>query len=563
MKKILYILIMFLALVACSKEDEAVPFELAQRELLFSADGGVVSFDLSAGGEWTVSCDREWCSVSPTNGVGSIVCQVSVDSSYLYKEREAHLTFRCGARSLPMTVRQFGYEKVIRLEREHIQVPDFTDYDGLYEDVRVESNVNYDVLIEYADPSLSGWLSARKTAPQAQSIPRAGSVRLNYQMYMSSACDREATVIFRQNDCQPGETPVESRLTFRQTRAQEIIPSREGDSLALLALSRIMHLNTAWDASRPMIYWQNVKLEPITYYNAKLQKTVTEPRVTEAAFTMFETDQSLPYQIRFLDQLRVLSFTANGNAHLKRIPLGDDVCQLKNLRSLSLLGYGITELPEAMKQMENLEELELSGNNFTQIPIDIISALDKHKLWYVNLANNRRRDVFSKFYENAAVRDTLGLHGSLPEELFRLQNVCYLGLSYNYFEGSVPDLGYDASAYATLEEKMAHNPVMPQLEQLSINLNYLSGDLPDWILYHPNLRCWDPYTLTFNQYEGSKDSRGRKTGFNNEPALIEQACKLWYDDDADDQWVKPFTRQNTFNPYLMYEVLRGESVYRK
>ena len=91
------------------------------------------------------------------------------------------------------------------------------------------------------------------------------------------------------------------------------------------------------------------------------------------------------------------------------------------------------------------------------------------------------RDVFGKLNENASVKDTLGLHGSLPEALFTLKNVVYIGLSYNYFEGAIPDMGYDASKYETEEEKVANNPVMPQLENLSINLNFLTGNIPDWI----------------------------------------------------------------------------------
>ena len=555
-------------LVACSDAQIATPFSVSESELVFLADGGQATIELSSGEEWTVSCDCEWCMVTPTNGVGSTTCEIRVDSSYLYKEREAHLTFRNESHSYPLTIRQFGYEKVIRLEKSSLEVPDFTDYDALFEEIKVESNVDYDVLVEYADPANADWLSVKKEAAPVQSIPRTGKVRMDYKMYMSSEADRQATVVFRQNDAAPGETPIESRLTFVQKRAQEIIPSREGDSLALLALSRIMHLSTGWDTSRPMIYWNNVKLDDVTYYNAKLQRTITEPRVVEVAFTMFDTNEGIPYQIQFLDQLRVLSFTANANAHLKRIELGDDVCSLKNLKSLALVGYGITALPEAMKEMTNLEELELSGNNLTEIPMDVITALDQHKLWYVNMANNRRRDVYARLYENVAVRDTLGLHGTLPEELFQLKNVCYIGLSYNYLEGSIPDMGYDASVYTTLEEKIAHNPVMPQLEQLSVNLNYLTGELPDWVLYHPNLRCWDPYTLTFNQYEQARDSRGRMVGFSNEPTSVEQACKLWYDDDAapDDNanyLNVPYNRQNTFNPYLMYDVLRGEPVTRR
>lgn len=548
-----FIAISFVALTtACSKDNEVIEFAIDTTTLDFNAEGGKQSLHLSADDDWTVTSDVEWCLVSPTNGVESTVCEVRVDTSYLYSRREGHLNFHCGNKTRQLTISQFGYEKVILLDKSEISVPDFTDYDELFEEIKVQTNVPYEVIIEYPDAERSGWLSVSiANQGEVQSVPRGGKVRIDYTMYLDSDRDREANVVFRQTNAKQGETPVETRLKFRQTKAQEIIPSREGDSLALLALSRIMRISTNWDTSQSMIYWNNISLEDVTYYNQKQKKTVTEPRVVAASFTMFNTSEGIPFHIRYLDQLRELSFIANSNAHIKDIDLGDNITYLSNLKYLTLLGYGISRLPERMKEMDKLQELDLSGNNLTEIPIDIISALDKKSLRYINLANNRKRDVFGNLYANAKDRAELGIHGEFPESLLHLKNIRYIGLSYNYLEGQIPNMGYDASKYATLEEKIAHNPVMPQLEQLSVNLNFLSGDLPDWLLYHPNLRCWDPYTLVFNQYERSRDSRGNATGFNNEPSSVEQACHLW-DSNPDE-----FTHQSTFNAKLKYETRIG------
>lgn len=543
---------LLLMMVSCSKENDAVEFGMDVSTLDFNAEGGKQTIQLSADGDWTVTSDVEWCLVSPTNGVASTVCEVRVDTSYLYSQREAHLNFHCGNRTRQVKVSQLGYEKVILLDRNEIRVPDFTDYDELFEDVRVQTNVPYEILIEYPDRERAGWLSANIVSQgQVQSVPRGGKVRFNYQMYLDSDRDRDATVVFRQTNAKPGETPVETRLQFHQTKAQEIIPSREGDSLALLALSRIMRIAVSWDTSQPMIYWSNITMQDVTYYNRKLQKTITEPRVVGASFTMFDTNEGVPFHVRYLDQLRELNFVANSNAHSRDIDLGEHITYLPNLKYLTLLGYGISRLPERMKEMDKLEEIDLSGNNLTEIPVDIITALDRKSLRYINLANNRKRDVFGNLYANASNRANLGIHGELPAALLQLKNIRYLGLSYNYLEGQIPDMGYDASKYSTLEEKVANNPVMPQLEQLSINLNYFSGDMPDWLLYHPNLRCWDPYTLVFNQYERSRDSRGNNTGFTNEPSSVEQVCRLWEYNPED------YNRKNTFDAKVKYETRFG------
>ena len=513
---------------ACD-EDETVPathIALSDEVIQFAPNGGSASFTLSATDEWTVMTDREWCLVSPANGIGSTTCEVRVDSSYLYEGRKALLTFRCGKYSKQLVIEQQGYEKVIQFDRDSINVPDFTDYDTMFERVKVTSNVAYEVVVEYDRPEDGNWLKVTHDTPHTGSIPRTSNVRIDYELYTHTDYDRKATLVFREKNATEGTTPVEARMVFQQTRAQEIIPSREGDSLAVLAISRIMRCAANIDTSAPLIHWNNIETEEVEYINQD-GELVDELRVVGLRFSMFDTDKSIPYQIRKLDQLRTLTLSGNTNAAGKNIVLEDDVTYLPHLEVLNLLGYGISKLPARMKEMTQLEELELSGNNFTSLPLDIITELDKHNLLYVNFANNRVRDVFGRLYDHASVKDTLGLHGSLPEALFTLKNVEYIGLSYNYFEGSIPDMGYDASQYETEEEKVANNPVMPQLESLSINLNFLTGNLPDWILYHRNLKCWDPFTLVFNQYENGKNSLGKRVGFDNVPSYIKRPCPLW------------------------------------
>ena len=52
---------------------------------------------------------------------------------------------------------------------------------------------------------------------------------------------------------------------------------------------------------------------------------------------------------------------------------------------------------------------------------------------------------------------------------------------------------------------------------LSINLNFFTGNLPDWIRYHPRLLDWYPEILIFNQMENGFDSNGKVVKFDNEP----------------------------------------------
>ena len=69
----------------------------------------------------------------------------------------------------------------------------------------------------------------------------------------------------------------------------------------------------------------------------------------------------------------------------------------------------------------------------------------------------------------------------------------------------------------TLPRALIGTPkVMPHTKRFAINLNRLTGELPDWLLYHPALDWWVPSVLVFTQ-EG-KDATGTLAGFTNEPA---------------------------------------------
>ena len=60
----------------------------------------------------------------------------------------------------------------------------------------------------------------------------------------------------------------------------------------------------------------------------------------------------------------------------------------------------------------------------------------------------------------------------------------------------------------------------------AVNFNRLTGKVPDWILYHPHLDFWTPYSLIFSQ-EG-KNKEGKNAGFDNEPASLDYYYDIYY-----------------------------------
>lgn len=57
--------------------------------------------------------------------------------------------------------------------------------------------------------------------------------------------------------------------------------------------------------------------------------------------------------------------------------------------------------------------------------------------------------------------------------------------------------------------------VLPRARAFSLNLNFFTGELPNWILFHPHFVEWKPTALIFNQQEKGKNSDGETVGFSN------------------------------------------------
>ena len=131
-------------------------------------------------------------------------------------------------------------------------------------------------------------------------------------------------------------------------------------------------------------------------------------------------------------------------------------------------------------------------------------------------------------HHNTATDDAL-------ERLFLWENLEALTLSYNYFEGSIPDFkvgekgvrAYEIEDFVergdTLQWAVENRlpRVLPNMRSLRLNLNFFTGELPEWLLYHPRLMEWSAENLIYIQQEGGIDSNGDNVGFSNEPTSRE------------------------------------------
>lgn len=551
MKILNYIVLSLLvvsAWVGCSK-DESIGFDIDNNSIEIDAAGGTRSFKVSSDDNWVTSASVPWVTVTPANGFGCRECRILIDSALTAEVRTGVVRIAKTANSSEykeIEIRQEGFDYSIVLDEPEVSIDNYAALEERHLDVRVRSNVDFDVKIP---DDVASWV---RTEDYALTLdrglrPREVTVRFNWGIN-SVPQERIAEIEFVPKD----ESGVSSdmlarndRLTIRQNAAAEIKRgTREGDSVALLGIARTLGVwGDSWESSgEKMDNWDNVVLweEGMDGYVDSLKG-----RVKSARFYMFSTKEGLPYEVQYLTGAEELEFYSNVNTFQLSLSTGEYICKLEHLKRLTIGAYGLTELHEDFKNLRELEYLDLGSNNFQRVP-DVINPQNFPKLHVLRLANNQRRLIydlsnnistdFGGFYDETAYNGEQ--FGQFPSRLLKwtadeangVTGLDTLVLSVNYFQGSIPSfeddntVGYYTeqdiiNSADTLPRKMLTvKRVMPQLKMFAINLNRLTGPLPEWLLYHPSLDWWDPGTLIFTQ-EG-KDELGNLAGFSNLPANL-------------------------------------------
>ena len=513
-KSILIVAAMGLA-AACSNDPTSVEFGLDTTEIKLGPEGGTKSIRVSADNNWTATTNKTWILVSPANGNASTECRIRIDSTLVDREESGTVTFSIAGQERKIQITRAGFPLQITVPEttQNISIPDYADVDDAYFDVEVSSNVPFTVKI----PEEVTWVKPKEFKQTAAVGYRPRTTKIRFLWDINSKPFRQDTKI----EFVP-QTAVTRQDVVKvvQDAAPEIIPGRAGDSMALLAIGRNLKMwSSSFDPSKSMIYWENVKLWEVTDKNVKKENI---GRVKSATFFIFNTKMSLPYEVQYLTAADSLTFYSNENNSTRRIELGSEICELENLRALTIDAYGICKLPADLPRLKNLESLSLNSNTFLQLPLDVVNKQNFPKLRRLSFNYERRKEVYDL---SNNIETDIGVGGVLPEELLRWDELIELTLSFNYFEGSIPEMK-NYTKYTAEDEavKKGHTEagvpkVLPNLKALRINGNRLTGLLPDWILKHPKLFSWDPYIFVFNQ-EG-KDSAGNKAGFPNEPERIE------------------------------------------
>ncbi len=522
------------ALAGCSDDDRKIGVTVDGDAIEIGAEGGTRNIKVTADDAWIATTNDPWITISPANGRGSAQCRIIIDSALRNEPRQGIVRIQNQndwEERRDITVSQDGYDYAITLDDKEINVSNYAAYDDRSFDVRVKTNVDFDIEIP---EEAQAWLTAGdyKVELDRGLRPREVTVRFNWGIN-SRDIERNAVVKFRPKD----EVTLarQDELSVNQNAAEPIEEdTRAGDSVALLAIARSLNMWESWETNEKMDNWDNVVLweEGMDGYTPE-----KAGRVKFARFSTFGTKEGLPFEVQYLTAADELVFFSNTNWTTFDLSTGEYITKLGQLRRLTISGYGLVDLDPDFKNLKNLESLDISVNNFEKIP-EVLTKENFPKLHalYLNtcqrgviydLSNNTTTHFGGLFEETDQTRE-------FPRRLLEWDNLDTLTLSVNYLQGRIPDMKdyaqkytqADISAADSLPQALVGTPkVLPNIKRFSINLNRLTGELPEWLLHHPALDWMDPFTLVFTQ-EG-KDQDGKLAGFTNEPVNLDEYYRFY------------------------------------
>ena len=294
---------------------------------------------------------------------------------------------------------------------------------------------------------------------------------------------------------------------------------------------------TEFETNEKMEYWANVK----TWKEGE-----HKGRVRYVQFFMFKTVEEIPYAIQYLTAAEEIVIYSNANHFLRSLSTGEHITKLTNLKRLTIGAYGLTELHPDFVNLKNLEYLDLSSNCFQEIPEIltpenfpnlhslVMNACQRYTVY--DLSNDTRENV------GGFIDDDISTDKGMKslKRILKWENLDTLRLSVNYLQGELPDMkneGLPTWSFDELKDSLATGltelpaelqnvpKVLPNAKFFAINFNRFTGELPEWILKHPKLDIWAPYSLIFSQEGKTRD--GKNAGFVNEPTSLDSYYELY------------------------------------
>ena len=523
-------------LIGCVNDNTSIPaFEADNGVIEARAEGGEYTLAIRSSKEWMAISDVPWVMISPANGRGNVECIIKIDSTLVNDSRETEIRFSSAGEILQeVAITQEGYAKMVKPTKSEHTIAASASRTERWFDIEVSANVPFDVNTEYTTDA--EWLTVKEHTLTLDRGARPRDTRIRVEWKMNPEPKERIARLHLTGQGMDMPTTI----VVRQKAAPLIEDNRQGDSLAVVTIFEKMECwsDNGISTTEGMHRWDCVRLWEAT------DRSLPEPeaigRVRDLDLSYFNTEEGIPQEIRYLKYLETLSLFGNVNTMLKSIDMGEEICDLEYLKDLRVAAYGLVSLPENFARLgDTLETLDLNSNNFNALP-EVLTPENFPKLKSLNLASNRRASLSDLRKRETANDNGIGLYTNTADEdvvrgLFLWEELEELTLSYNYIEGALPDfkVGDDGVRAYTMEDIAERGDtllwavennlprILPNARVLKINLNFFSGEIPDWLLYHPRLLEWAAEVLIYPQQENGIDSNGTVVGFTNEPSSTE------------------------------------------
>lgn len=511
-----------LSLVSCEKEGEYTStFALDKSELLVGAERSTEIVKVSSPGElWIAETSASWITVSPANGQGDVECEFVINTTQQAEMREATVRFTNTSSGdvQYVAVTQSGFAKQILTNINEVELANYADYGSRSFEIEITTNIDFEVELEGETTSWITIPSDFDVDLQTGYKPQKYTLKVEWKIN-SAPYDRDATIKFVPVD--PSEELVQNdKVYVRQVAGDIIEPTPQGDSLALVAVARGLNCYD-WPTERMML-WDGVDL-----WEEGEEGTNDDNlgRVKSVTFFLADTSESIPFEVSYLTAAETIIIRSNSNSQLKSLSMNNFWGSLPNLKNLEIMAYGLSELDNSLLELgETLEYLNISSNNFCEFPT-ILTPDNFPALRHIILLASQIT-TYTDLSNITAEYGTIGLEQDINDlrYLFEWEELETLSIGVNYLHGAIPTMEDYSELYTqeilnaadTLPQFLLNKPrVLPHVTELRLNLNRLTGDLPQWLLYHPQLTLWDPYILIFTQ-EG-KTREGVAAGFDNVP----------------------------------------------
>ncbi|MFR9524119.1 MAG: BACON domain-containing carbohydrate-binding protein [Rikenellaceae bacterium] len=588
-KRIFITLLAAFSLAACQQDDNLeVSFALNTDSIAVGPELCTETITVSAPNKlWVADTSyvdndgkASWITVTPANGYGTETCTFTINTTQLDESRVGYVTFSYFAdgsavstETKSVKVTQFGFSKEILVDITEVELENYAAYGERTVEIEVTTNVAFSIETINDEGSSINWLS-HSTSDLATNLaslsdtgytPKTFTLEVDWTQNTAPEI-RTGYVNFIPTDSSL-ELATNQSVTVTQKAGDIIEQTPEGDSLALVAVARNLGCYD-WSTER-MMYWSDVELWETT--DSDLPSEDYVGRVRSVLFFMPSTDEALPFELTYLRAAETIMIRGNTNASTKDLSINDfwadkdedgEYC-FKNLKYLEIMSYGIDELDPSLLELGQqgvLETLDISINNFIKVPTEVNPTnFPGLKEFRITACQSASYSDLSNIIEDYG---GIGLEEDLESDhlqyLFEWETLETLALGVNYFYGNIPD--DDSWGYYTDEDiENSKNEagrdtlpsylvgrvkkVLPHVTELRLNLNRLTGNIPDWILYHPQLSLWDPETLIFTQ--DGLDREGDVAGFDNSPVsydyyynvyeYLAEEYEYWDTDDQTDE----------------------------